>query len=187
MGPSVLCVSWCKLSWQGAGTGLIGLAAAHVCAPTELVLTDVESHVDLLKLNAANNPVPGCNIKVEAYHWGQESPIPGSSSSNSSNSNSNSNSSNSGSAFDVILGGDLAYNPGLYGPLVNALETCSDAHTVTYLGVTRSDTTQGFFKLLRERGFEFYRLLDWETEGKGNTGDVQPYGLFVIFKERPLR
>jgi hypothetical protein len=87
----------------------------------------------------------------------------------------------------VILGGDLAYNPGLYGPLVNALETCSDAHTVTYLGVTRSDTTQGFFKLLRERGFEFYRLLDWETEGKGNTGDVQPYGLFVIFKERPLR
>jgi len=184
MHPSVLCLSWCKLSWQGAGTGLIGLAAAHVCAPAELVLTDVESHVDLLKLNAANNPVPGCNIKVEAYHWGQESPIPGSSSSNSSNSNS-SNSSNSGSAFDVILGGDLAYNPGLYGPLVNALETCSDAHTVTYLGVTRSDTTQGFFKLLHERGFEFYRLPDWETEGKGNTGDVQSYGLFVIFKERP--
>jgi hypothetical protein len=70
--------------------------------------------------------------------------------------------------------------------LVDALDACSDAHTTTYLGVTRSDTTQGFFRLLHEKGFAYGRLPDWETEGKGDTGDVQSYGLFVIFKERPL-
>jgi hypothetical protein len=136
--------------------------------PAELVLTDVESHLDLLRINAEANAVPGCDVMVEAYEWGKEAPVPG-----------------GGGAFDVILGGDLAYNPGLYGPLVGALDACSDAHTLTYLCVTRSDTNRGFFELLYKRGFEYFRIPDWETEGKSEVGDVCSYGLFVIFKERP--
>ena len=152
--------------WQGAGVGMVGLAAAQVGAPAEIVLTDVESHIDLLRTNAEANAVPGCCIKVEAYQWGLG--VPG-----------------GGGAFDVILGGDLAYNPGLYAPLAASLDACSDAHTVTYLGVTRSDTRQDFFQELHKRGFECCRIPDWETEGKSDLGDVSVYGLFVIFKERP--
>ena len=37
----------------GSGTGLLGLAVAASCAPAEVVITDLESHCDLIRFNCA--------------------------------------------------------------------------------------------------------------------------------------
>jgi predicted nicotinamide N-methyase len=117
-----------------------------------------------LNHNANANPVEGCTIRVEAYDWGTENAA--------------------GAAFDVILGGDLAYNPGLYAPLINVLLKNSDEHTLIFLGVTRSDTERGFYLLLRQAGFEYYRIPDRELEGKCDAGAVTNFGIFIIFRAR---
>ena len=165
----------------GSGTGLAGLAVAACCAPEEVVITDLESHCDLLRFNcdrwtaqqqkeqqgaggseqSEQGPLP--RVRVEAYDWADEPPSPSSSSSSSS------------SSFDFIVGSDLAYNPSLYAPLIRALAANSSAHTVTLLGVTRSDTGAGFWSALGAAGFEFYRVPDWELAREKPT----------MFQQRP--
>lgn len=90
----------------GAGTGLLGLGACCLFEPAELVLSDLESHVALLKRNAEGNhaltkkqhisSASETVIRVEAYDWGEAGAA-----------------ARLGGPFDVILGGDLAYNPEL--------------------------------------------------------------------------
>lgn len=157
----------------GAGTGLIGLTAAHLCSPRELILTDLASHLPLLRANVDAN-IPGWNtveaqsghllVKVEEYDW--------------------SKSSDFGPRFDIILGGDLAYNPHLYGPLIQAIKRNSDKHTLTFLGVTRTDTKPSFYRALVDEGFEYFRIPDWEVEGKSEAGALNNFGLLIIFLRR---
>mmetsp|Transcript_16689 Transcript_16689/g.34026 ORF Transcript_16689/g.34026 Transcript_16689/m.34026 type:complete len:252 (+) Transcript_16689:56-811(+) len=163
----------------GAGTGLLGLGASCLLRPAELVLSDLENHTALLKRNADANKImygegggafasEGTVVRVEAYDWNKAEAA-----------------GRLAGPFDVILGGDLAYNPGLYRPLVAAITANSDEHTITWLGVTRSDTGLAFFAELEIQGFEYYRIPDWETEGKSEGGHVGNFGIFTIFKKRP--
>mmetsp|Transcript_24928 Transcript_24928/g.56142 ORF Transcript_24928/g.56142 Transcript_24928/m.56142 type:complete len:252 (+) Transcript_24928:103-858(+) len=149
----------------GAGTGVLGLAAAHICHPKVTVLTDLESYLPLLRENVDRNRACSSDIQAVAYDWNSDPAL--------------------GAPFDFILGGDLAYNPNLYRPLIRALSMNSDAHTVIYLGVTRSDTGIGFYKLLDTSGFDYYRIPDWELAGKSESGSSRNFGLLVIFR-RPM-
>ena len=155
----------------GAGTGLIGLAAAHVCVPAELVLTDVESHLALLAANARANAPAGCRCLVEPYDWFSveeiqtgRRPLPGS----------------TGKCFDVILGGDLAYNPLLYKPLVAAIDAASDQHTIIFLGVSNRADTRCYIPLgIGPRGsaliiFFFLRLPEVTPPWDSGSFSTQP-------------
>ena len=56
----------------GSGTGLVGLAAARICEPAEVCLTDLDSHVECMKNNVAQNAATStsdCVVNVKAYDW----------------------------------------------------------------------------------------------------------------------
>ncbi|CBJ26565.1 conserved unknown protein [Ectocarpus siliculosus] len=147
----------------GSGTGLVGLAAARFGPPLEVVITDLESHVDICKRNVASQDDMGaqglCSVRVEAYDWSSEVPeelgeVP----------------------FDVILATDVAYYEHLYAPFVQALERTAGQHTLVLLGVTRTDTGPAFFDALDKAGF-VYNLVD-QASHKG-------FGLFTVQREQP--
>jgi predicted nicotinamide N-methyase len=165
----------------GSGIGFPGLLAAKMCSPKEMLFTDLNSHIDLLRQNveavelmkhinlsdsAGLEPgrVSQTKLLVEPYDWNQTETSFG--------------------KFDVILGSDLVYNPALYPLLIRAILLHSSPHTVTYLGVTKSDTNRNFFKQLQANDLEFYRIPDWEMEGKSNAGSTRNFGIFVIFMKR---
>ncbi|CAM9945424.1 unnamed protein product [Ectocarpus sp. 13 AM-2016] len=146
----------------GSGTGLVGLAAARFGPPLEVVITDLESHVDICKRNVAAQDDMGaqdlCSVRVEAFDWSSEVPeelgeVP----------------------FDVILATDVAYYENLYAPFVQALERTAGEHTLVLLGVTKTDTGPAFFDALDKAGF-VYNLVD-QASHKG-------FGLFTVHREQ---
>ncbi|CAM9096186.1 unnamed protein product [Ectocarpus sp. 4 AP-2014] len=161
----------------GSGTGLVGLAAARFGPPLEVVITDLESHVDICKRNVAAQDDMGaqastcftcpclttkglCSVRVQAFDWSSEVPeelgeVP----------------------FDVVLATDVAYYEHLYAPFVqaSALERTAGQHTLVLLGVTRTDTGPAFFDALDKSGF-VYNLVD-QASHKG-------FGLFTVHREQ---
>eukprot|EP00903_Cladosiphon_okamuranus_P006221 g6112.t2 len=151
-----------RLLELGSGTGLVGLAAARFGPPQEVVITDLESHVDICTSNVARDAATGaqglCAVRVEAYDWSGEVPD-----------------SLGAVPFDVILGTDVAYYEHLYAPFVQALERTAGPDTLVLLGVTRTDTGPAFFDALDKAGF-VYNLVD-QASHKG-------FGLFTVCREQ---
>lgn len=149
----------------GSGTGLVGLAAARFGPPREVVITDLESHLDMCRSNVDRNAASTATnqdcckvIRVEKYDWSGEVPaqlgvVP----------------------FDIILGTDVAYYEHLYDPFIRALDRTAGPNTLILLGVTRTDTGPAFFDALDKAGFE-YNLVE-QASHKG-------FGLFSVFRER---
>jgi hypothetical protein len=79
--------------------------------------------------------------------------------------------------FDIILGSDVAYQKGLYDPLISSLLHFSNEQTIALIGVTMADTTPEFFHKLTRAGFEYRRLADhlMEPEFRGTM-----FGIFMI-------
>ncbi|CAM9172170.1 unnamed protein product, partial [Hapterophycus canaliculatus] len=48
----------------GSGTGLAGLAAARFGPPLEVVITDLESHVDICRRNAGRDAATGAQARL---------------------------------------------------------------------------------------------------------------------------
>ncbi|CAM9753043.1 unnamed protein product, partial [Ascophyllum nodosum] len=150
----------------GSGTGLVGLAAARFGPPREVVITDLESHLEICRSNVAQNKntinITGgapesCPVRVEKYDWSGEVP------------------SELGAVpFDVIIGTDVAYYEHLYAPSIQALDRTVGPESLVLLGVTRTDTGPAFFDALDKAGFE-YNLIH-QAAHKG-------FGLFTVCRE----
>lgn len=160
----------------GSGNGFLAICmlALYKDIWNEFVVTDVESHLDLIETTLHANPhlVGDTNVTVMQHLWGEFHP------STDSSSCSIQNEVNNGTfKFDVIIGSDVAYRQELYDPLISSLKQFSHAKTVCLIGVTMNDTRPQFFHKLREAGFRYERLADWllEPEYRGNT-----FGIFVI-------
>eukprot|EP00904_Undaria_pinnatifida_P005369 jgi/Undpi1/1962/HiC_scaffold_12.g05349.m1 len=147
----------------GSGTGLVGVAAARFGPPAEVVITDLESHLDICRKNVTrnveDNETGSCPVKVQAYDWTEKVPA-----------------ELGAMPFDIILGTDVAYYEHLYTPFIEALDRTAGPDTLILLGVTRTDTGPDFFDALDKAGFE-YNLVDQATH-KG-------FGLFTVCRERP--
>lgn len=176
----------------GSGTGLCGLALATICQPVEVVVTDLQTHVELMERNIARwqqqladqaDPADSTD-PAERKHQAEGQCRSHPPSVIAAEFDWDKDAAHLRPPFDVVLGTDLAYREELFLPVVRALLAASDAHTVTLLGVTRSDTGPAFFDLLRQHGFEYYRVPDWEMKGKSESGAVANFGLFFIFKQR---
>ncbi|CAM9168985.1 unnamed protein product [Choristocarpus tenellus] len=146
----------------GSGTGLVGLTAAMFGPPSEVVITDLASHIDICSHNLTANVdlIPDqCKVRVEEYDWGSDC-----------------SSSLSRFPFDVVIGTDVAYYEHLHEPLIKALLATTGPETLILLGVTRMDTGPDFFEALDQAGFEFY-LMEQASSNKA-------FGLFCVFRER---
>lgn len=94
----------------GAGAGLCGLVA-YAAGAKDVVLTDTEEHIDLLKQNIElNSGGPGCafpgavgTIRAQELVWGDDAQIAAI------------------GDVDLVLGADIVYNPAAFPALVRTL------------------------------------------------------------------
>jgi methylase of polypeptide subunit release factors len=145
----------------GAGTGLLGLAAAALWG-TEVMLTDLPAIVPNLARNAAANEGAigerGGSASAEVLDWSSVGP---------------------GGGFDIVIAADPLYAPEHAGWLAEAIDGRlgggEGARAVVGFPL-RDETTRGFGEALKlglgERGFELVRegekegFDDWEVNGE---------------------
>lgn len=156
----------------GSGNGLLSVCLAAVIRDMigKLVVTDLEDHLDLMeKTVLANTHILNVDIgnldkskplsEVKEHRWGEfdncEMEV----------------------KFDFIFGSDVAYRDWLHEPLIKSLARYSHRGTISLIGVTMHDTKPNFFSLLKENGFTYQRIPDYQMapEFRGST-----FGLFVI-------
>ncbi|TMW55556.1 hypothetical protein Poli38472_010438 [Pythium oligandrum] len=157
----------------GSGTGFVGLMTAVCFQPSDVIVTDLQSHVECLQHNITRNAHHFRDrVRVDARElsWGS-----------SEHEDALVGSFGAGRGVDIILGTDVAYLRELYEPLLHTLRRLAHSKTLILLGLNRADTGMTFFRRLEEEGFEYYkiadRLLPSEYRGKD-------FGLFEI-RPRP--
>lgn len=162
----------------GSGNGFLAICFLALAGDywEELVITDVESHLELIQktLDANSHLLQNdFSVTLMEHKWGEfDEPV------DSREEKTIRDRVKDGSfKFDVIIGSDVAYREFLYDPLIASLDRFSHDRTVALIGVTMNDTKPLFFHKLRKAGFRYERLADWlmEPEFRGNT-----FGIFVI-------
>ena len=126
--------------------------------PKSIHVTDIESHVDLIRQNIElNNAQKCCNSCV--YDWLQ---------------------SDTG-VYDIILAFECVYKEELYEGLINSMSRLCHSNTIIFLGLTRSFSKPYFFNILSQRGFQ-YMLIPQECFEEQYGADFANgnLGLFVI-------
>ena len=104
---------WSELpTWSavevGCGCGVVGLACGALGCP-RVAFTDRDAGaLDLAARGAALNGFPACAVSTARLQWGPDASI-------------------DGERFGLVLGSDLIYDPGVVGPLVEAMEALLDA------------------------------------------------------------
>ena len=152
----------------GSGNGFLGvcLMAANPQLAT-VVITDTKEHLPLIQKTLDLNSVDQKKFNVVEYLWGPTTPQTSTAITNS--------------AFDLIVGSDLAYRDELHDPLISSILACSSERTITLLGVTMRDTNPIFFQKLVEAGLSYERLADHLLE---DTFRGSRFGVFVIWKTK---
>ncbi|KAJ3272288.1 hypothetical protein HDV01_005827 [Terramyces sp. JEL0728] len=117
----------------GAGTGLVGIALAHLLPNSTITLTDQESVAPLLKFNVESAKLP--NLKAEILDWKQPPLL---------------------DQYDMIIMSDLITWPELYTPLVNTIDLlCSNDTLIVFSHECRSfEKEQKFYQKLSKK-FKF--------------------------------
>ena len=156
----------------GSGNGLLSVCLAAVIKDTigKLVVTDLDDHLELMeKTVRSNSHIMSFDSgkvddskprsEVKEHRWGEF------------------DNCDTDDKFDFIFGSDVAYRDWLHEPLVKSLLHFSHQGTICLIGVTMHDTKPKFFSLLKENGFTYQRLPDYQMapEFRGNT-----FGLFII-------
>ncbi|RHX97034.1 hypothetical protein DYB25_003607 [Aphanomyces astaci] len=154
----------------GSGTGLVGLAMAHM-GPSRVIVTDLDTHVASMERNVVRNAElfpPSTKVEVVALDWTTFTAAD----------------ARALTPIDWIVGTDIAYLPEFYAPLLRTLELLVVPSTTRILlGLGRHDTDMRFFRMLAEAGYEYYKISDAlvgpEYRGKD-------FGLFDIRKASPI-
>ena len=121
----------------GSGTGLCGILIDKLYNASQIVVTDLPSHVNHMKYNVEMN---NSKCVSSALDWGN---------------------CNQFGTFDVILGFECVYKEELYVPFITVIKQLANKDSVVILGMTRQFLKPHFFDLLRQFGF-VYTLLPQE-------------------------
>jgi hypothetical protein len=81
--------------------------------------------------------------------------------------------------YDFIFGSDVAYRNSLHEPLIASLVRFSHPQTLSLIGVTMTDTQPVFFELLTASGFRYEKLADHLLEREFRGGN---FGIIAIQK-----
>ncbi|ETW01141.1 hypothetical protein H310_06747 [Aphanomyces invadans] len=150
----------------GSGTGLVGLAMAHM-GPSRVIVTDLDTHVASMERNLERNASlfpSATKVEVVALDWTTFTAAD----------------ANALKPVDLIVGTDIAYLPEFYEPLRRTLELLvNPSSTRILLGLGRHDTDMRFFRMLVDAGYEYYKISD-DLVGPEYRG--KDFGLFDIRK-----
>ena len=190
----------------GSGNGFLSVCMMALARDliSELVVTDLEDHLDLIQQTFDANPHlllsdrnydegedKAQKVSIVKHEWGkftqeeeeeEEEEEEGEGESTSATSRASKVHERSLRAqFDLILGSDVAYHHDLYDILITSLQRFSHDRTVSLIGVTMNDTKPLFFAKLRNAGFQYERLADHllPTDFRGTT-----FGIFAIRKRK---
>ncbi|KAL3810940.1 hypothetical protein ACHAXA_001113 [Cyclostephanos tholiformis] len=192
----------------GSGHGflsacLLALVASHHGIPLdELVVTDVDDHLDLVsrtlranshvwdRLNVLRAAVGGAARTSEEYRGGLLGTRRDMRRSSATRvlvaehlwgefDPADSYIMQSDKKYDFIFGSDVAYRNSLHGPLISSLVKFSHRHTLSLIGVTMTDTQPAFFELLTASGFRYEKLADHLLEREFRGGN---FGIIAIQK-----
>lgn len=157
----------------GSGTGYVGLMTAVAFQPAQVILTDLDTHIECLQKNIDSNAKhvnKTTQVRAMELSWG------------SSEQEDTVLKFLEGSNVDIILGTDVAYLRDLYEPLLHTLVRLSTTNTMILFGMNRTDTNIQFFKRLEEEGFEYYKISDHRLLSQHQGTD---FGLFEIKRRVP--
>lgn len=150
----------------GSGTGLCGILIDKIFKPTEVVITDQPSHMNLIATNMKLNCASSLCISQD-LDWTNKAAIE----------------RDFSVPFDVILAMECVYNVSLYLPLIESILHCANEHTIIFLGLTRQFAKAHFFDKLAKNGLS-YTLLPHEAlplRCRSETGG-DDCGIFVVRK-----
>ena len=123
----------------GSGTGLVGMAA-RACGALQVMLTDMEEHVPVLRGTMELNQHLGESgwLQAQAHEWGVNLEaflgVPG------------------GAQFDVVLGSDIIYEPKSWVGLVTSIDYFSSLEAVVLIAYRRRhEDDHQFFTALGEK------------------------------------
>jgi len=69
---SILSKTNLRILELGSGTGVVGIAAKRFAKDSEVVLSDLESNLDLIRSNVRSNLLAGDHVSVVSIPWGCE-------------------------------------------------------------------------------------------------------------------
>ncbi|KAL1518682.1 hypothetical protein AB1Y20_002969 [Prymnesium parvum] len=136
----------------GAGTGVVGLAAAASGAFGHVVLTDMPSVLPLTRSNVEANAeaVRPARVSVAQLRWDSAADL------------------TAGAAygpFDLLVGGDLLYRPQVVAPLLHALRVLVQAQTVVILAASIQHSPETLRLFVDEASAHFkVELLPFEVQ-----------------------
>ena len=146
-----------KIIELGAGTGLVSILINKLYQPEVLLVTDLESHIDLIRENIAINNCTKC--VPQSFDWKIDKM----------------------GKYDVVLIFECVYNSDLYIPLINAIDDISNMSTIIFLGLTRLFAKPTFFQLLRDRGFKYTMIPEESLPAEYGAEFIDNnVGLFVV-------
>ena len=131
---STMSLTGARVLELGAGTGLVGLAAASTGA-AEVVLTDREVHIAAQNRDANIEICRGSRVLVRELQWGVRLQ----------------QAKEELGAFDVILGSDLLYLPQSHAALAATIDALATGGTQVFL--TSPDPHDQFFSRMQLLGF----------------------------------
>ena len=147
-----------KVIELGAGTGLVAIIVEKLFSPKSVIVTDLDSHLPLIKDNLRLNSTKYC--ETMPLDWTRTDYM---------------------GSNDVILVLECVYNEDLYLPLIHTLDRICLENSIIFLGLTRLFAKQKFFALLTESGFKYTmipeRSLPEQYADEFSDRDV---GLFVV-------
>lgn len=148
----------------GSGTGITGILLDKVYNPKEIVITDLDSHVEHIKYNILLNQEGRKVTSAFALDWFQPNLLD--------------------KKMDIILAFECVYKESLYEPFIKTLDALCHDKSLIFLGMTRNFMRSKFFKLLREHGY-IYTLIPQNNipniEYRSN-GSLRDTGLLICSK-----
>ena len=154
----------CRLLDLGAGTGIVGLAAAVSGGFARVVLSDLPTVVPLLERNAAANAsaVPAHTaLEVLPLAWEDARMLQRVA---------------ARGPFELIVGGDLLYRPPVVAPLLHALRQLAGPSTTVLLAASLQhspETIRLFARAAKDAGFVVERLTDDAMEEEWHSPEVR--------------
>jgi predicted nicotinamide N-methyase len=115
----------------GSGTGICGLACAMMQPRLRVVLSDLRSHLGLIRTNIDANNTP--NVICEEIDWF---------------------SPKNSTKYDLVIGSDVVYEPDLFEPLLNTLDLVTTPNSIVFLcNELRMTRDLQFYKLAQKKGW----------------------------------
>ena len=115
----------------GSGTGICGLACALMSEKLRVTLSDLDSHLPLIRTNIDINATT--NVYCEEIDWFN---------------------STDEKKYDMVIGSDCVYDVELFEPLLDTLDKVTTKDSVVFLcNELRMTRDLGFYKIAQRKGW----------------------------------